>query len=578
MVKLPYGISNFETLVTDGYVYIDRTAYLEQLERMSQRYLFFLRPRRFGKSLFLSVLQYYYDIRHQNKFNRLFGAYYIGQHPTPLANQFLILKFDFSQIETHSFERTYQGFLNNVKESVLTFTGFYPNFFTPDTIETIKNSSSPAAILQSLLRSVETDAERHKIYLLIDEYDHFANEILSFRFEEFTKMVGSNGFVRKFYEAIKVGTQSGVIDRIFVSGVSPITLDSLTSGFNISTNISLKKGFNSMVGFKEKEVEFILQKVGVEDAKMGQTLALMRSWYNGYTFSEDAEEKLYNSDMVLYFALEYSENGKIPAQLLDVNIASDYKKIRRIFQIKNQEKIHLQYLNELLETGALRSDLVRLFEIEHRFNRSDFISLLYYQGIITIAERDMLTVKFKMPNYVIKELYYQYFHQIIAEQSQTTTHQIDLSDKVKALALHNDLKPVIDYTQSILTQLSNRDKRNFGEKYIKIILTSIFFTAGIYHIKHEFEVQKSSTERGYVDVLLLARPPFQVKRQVILEVKYLKRENAHQTEKIKEEATKQLKSYLKSDNYLQQLENLSAYVVLFVGNEGIFEQINLTEK
>ncbi|MCB0838514.1 MAG: AAA family ATPase, partial [Bacteroidetes bacterium] len=254
--------------------------------------------------------------------------------PTPLANQYLILKFDFSQIDTSTPQNAFQGFLTNVKNSALTYLGLYQDLLGNFDEQTIRNYRFPAEIIQHMIRVTQLNAPQHKIYLLIDEYDHFANEILSFRFQDFQEMVGQNGFVRKFYEALKVGTQSGVIARLFITGVSPLTLDSLTSGFNIATNISLNKQFASMLGFKQNEVKDIIKGIDIKPDQEVETLELMQAWYNGYRFGKEDVETIYNSDMVLYFAAEYSQEGKFPEELLDPNIASDYSKIRRLFKIK----------------------------------------------------------------------------------------------------------------------------------------------------------------------------------------------------------------------------------------------------
>ncbi|MEM6700552.1 MAG: AAA family ATPase [Bacteroidota bacterium] len=378
MQKVPYGISNFEMLVSNNYFYMDRTPYLELLENMSYRYLFFLRPRKFGKSLFLSLLEYYYDLDKKDKFESLFGQFYIGQQPTPMANQYLILQFDFSQIDTSSFENTFQGFLNNVKVGASRFYGRYAQFFSDVDRQRAKQYDFPSKIIQDILERVELHAPNHKIYLLIDEYDHFANEILSFRYDEFMTMVGKNGFVRKFYEAIKVGTQQGWIDRLFVTGVSPITLDSLTSGFNIATNVSLNLRLDKMLGFTEAEVITILKSVEVAAKDLDHVLADLRDWYNGYQFNEESKTKVYNSNMVLYFAAHYAEFKQYPRELLDPNIASDYNKIRKSFKIQGCEKEHLIHLETLVKTGEIRAKLTRLYDLGKRFDDDDFISLLFY--------------------------------------------------------------------------------------------------------------------------------------------------------------------------------------------------------
>jgi hypothetical protein len=567
MIKIPYGISNFETLVSNDYIYIDRTPFIERLENINYRYIFFLRPRKFGKSLFLSTLDYYYNLKHKEKFDALFGQYYIGKKPTELANQYLTLQLDFSQIPTSSFEDTFNGFLKNTKIGAIEFYGQYPQFFNQEDIARIRKCSHPTEVIQDVIAETQQRTP-HKIYLLIDEYDHFANEILSFRFDDFLDMVGRNGFVRKFYEAIKVGTQKGVIDRMFVTGISPITLDSLTSGFNISTNISLEQDFNLLMGFEEKEVIKILEGIEIPKAEMNEVLVKMKSWYNGYKFNVNAKDRVYNSNMILYFAASYSMNKAYPTELLDPNIASDYNKIRKSFKIKGQEKENLVHLNALVETGELKSNLVHLFDLEKQFGRADFISLLYYQGIITIYDNQYNQIIFRMPNYVIEQLYFQYFHQVALEQSNLDHKGIDVTSMIIELADNNNMLPLVEYTENILQELAVRDKQNFNEKYIKTIFTSAFYISNIYTIKNELEVKIERPDKGFVDLLLLQRPPYFPKYQFAIEFKYIKKQDADKFEIVKEAAIHQLKGYLKNDEYLKDLKNLKSYVVIFIGNEG----------
>ena len=513
------------------------------------------------------MLDYYYNTKYKKDFERLFGQFYIGKKPTPRANSYLIMRLDFSQIETMTFEKTYQGFLTNVRYGAIEFYGRYPDFFSNDDKERVRKLSDPSSIIQDVLTTTQ-DRTEQKIYLLIDEYDHFANEILAFRYDEFLEMVGRNGFVRKFYETIKVGTQKAIIDRLFVTGVSPITLDSMTSGFNIAKNASLRAELNEMLGFVEEEVVEILKGIEVPAKEMDFVVNEMRDWYNGYKFNVSAVRRVYNSNMVLYFAEEYSNTQKYPADLLDPNIASDYNKIRKSFKIKGNEQENLKHLDKLVKTGTLESNLVQLYDLEKRFDDADFISLLFYQGIITISENRYRQIIFKMPNYVIKQLYFQYFHQILLEKSHLDHKGISILEKVIPLADDNDMRPLVDYTENLLQELSLRDKMNFDEKYIKLILTSAFYIAEIYYIQNEFEVKKGKTEKGYVDLLLTKRPPFEPKFQFLIELKYVKKEKADTAEAVKTAAVAQLKGYLQHDERLQKIENLQAYVVLFVGNKG----------
>jgi len=417
MKKLPIGEDTFSKLIEDNQLYVDKTEIaLNLINRGS--YYFLSRPRRFGKSLFLSTLEYYYGLQHKEKFEKLFGQYYIGQQPTKSASKYLILKFDFSQMDTTSFENTHASFLSNVKDSAVTFLEEYPQFFTKEEVVKVETFKFPAEIFRYVHQLARFRAKGHKVYLLIDEYDHFANEILSFHFEEFTKMVGQNSFVRKFYEAIKVGTHSGVIDRIFITGISPLTLDSLTSGFNISSNVSTRKTYNGLLGFTEQEVETILRKINIPTVDMPDTLSILRKWYNGYKFSKDAPNRIYNPDMILYFAHHYVDTGNYPESLLDHNATSAYRTIRRLFKMKNKEIAHLEYLEELLKNKEIRGHLVSHFSSDGQFCKNEFISLLYYKGFLTIEGKELLHTRFSISNYAIEELFYQYFHHSILEKIQ----------------------------------------------------------------------------------------------------------------------------------------------------------------
>ncbi len=570
-LKIPYGISNYETLVNE-YIYIDRTQYIELLEER-YRYIFFMRPRKFGKSLFLSMLDYYYNIKYTDKFELLFGRFYIGKQPTPMASRYLVMNLDFSRIETASFETTYQGFLDNVKFGAIKFYKEYPQFFNQEDIERVRHYTTSGQVIQDIITETAFRTP-HKVYLLIDEYDHFANEILVFRYEEYVKMVGQNGFVRKFYEAIKVGTQKGVIDRLFVTGISPITLDSLTSGFNIATNITLRPELNEMLGFTKEEVLQILKLINIPENDLERVMGEMQDWYNGYKFNPETNTRVYNSNMVLYFAAEYLYTQKYPTDLLDPNIASDYNKVRDSFSIKDKEAENFVYLEQLVKTGRVESALIRLYNLERRYEKADFISLLFYQGIITISESDFDTVIFQMPNYVIKQLYFQYFHQLILERNALADKGIDVNKKIKELAKYGNIKPLVKHTEAILQELSTRDKMGFDEKYIKTIFTATLYLSKIFHIKNEVEVKKSKTEKGYLDLLLLKRPPFEPKFQFVIEFKYVKKQDAQKAKSTKEAAINQLKAYLKHSDYLQQLKDLKAYVIVFVGNKGEVIELN----
>jgi len=563
MLKLPYGVSNFTKLAKEKYYLVDRTAFIAQLEQMNEPYLFYLRPHRFGKTLFVSMLQCYYGLEYAAQFIEIFGNYTIGQTPTPLANRYLVLKLDFSRINTQTRESTFAGFLENVNQGVSHFLSAYQANYTEADHHYIFSAEEPSIVLSRLFERTKnhqnTGKFQDKIYVLVDEYDHFANELVAFRLEEFKTSVSRNGFVRKFYESIKTATGDGVVDRIFITGVSPLTLDSLTSGFNIGKHLSLDIQFHQMMGFTEQEVAEILTGVGMEESNLPATLADLRQWYNGYLFNSKAKTKLYNPDMVLYFASEFSRTREYPEELLDINIASDYGKLRDLFRVEGQEVQNLAVLNELITEGQVSAQLTRQFSFEKDFTRDDLISLLFYLGIVTIKAAELSRFIFEPPNFVITQLYFTYFQQIVLRRAALRADDLRIYDRVLKLAQENDIAPLIEAVESILLQLSNRDAVGFDEKYVKAVFAALLYPTQIYTVISEYE-----TDRRYVDLLLTRRPPIDPNYQFAFELKYLKQQDADQLETVKAAGLTQIQTYLRHEK-LQGLADLRAWLVVFVG-------------
>ncbi len=558
-MKLPYGISNFETLVDESYFFIDKTPYIAQLENQGERYLFFLRPRRFGKSLFISLLHYYYDVNARDKFTKLFGRYYIAQHPTPGANNYRILRFEFSRINTTTTESTFDGFRNNVLIGVRNFCSDYGLDF--DGIEVFKE---PAQILQAIFARSEQQKSGYKIYILIDEYDHFANEILAQNPTDFINIVGRTGFVRKFYESIKTATGEGLVDRLFVTGVTPITLDSLTSGFNIARNLSVTRIFNEMMGFTEADVLALLQETcpAAEKPPADELLKDLRRYYNGYLFNHQAEQRLYNPDMVLYFLTESCRDGRFsyPDQLLDANIASDYGKVSRLIRVSDYQS-NLETLNELIVNKEVAANLTAQFSLEKELDRDDFISLLFYMGIVTIRGQQLARLKFVIPNYVIETLYLKFLTDLVEQQYQIKLTTEPLEQALADMALRNKLDGFTALVEDLLGKLSYQDFKKFDEKYIKVVICAYLSLSNLYFIKSEYEVPG-----GYVDLLLLTKPPVIPDYQFALELKYLKKGEAKKLAAVKTQAISQLRGYLATPE-AQAMPNLRGYALVFVGNK-----------
>ena len=397
MRKLPYGISDYERLVENDYYYIDKTKYIEELENLPEPYIMFLRPRKFGKTLFTSTLENYYDLKKVDKFEKLFENTYIGKNPTKLKNKYHILKFNFSGIDTSNEDKTMKGFKGKIVSSVKTFVEKYGmNFF-------VNTEDEAEGILDNLIKAFGIQKPNEKIYVIIDEYDHFANELLGFNTNQLKNLVSKNGKIRKWYEILKEGTES-VIDRIFITGVAPITLDSLTSGFNIGSDKTQNAKFNEMMGFTKDELITMMQELELSKQEQEEILPIMKENYDGYKFALEGREKIYNSNMCLYFLNNYIEQRKIPNQLIDVNIASDYSKLGRMLDLcrgEEREKI----IEKTVSGEGIVGEITAKFNPAIEFTEKDLVSMLFYLGYLTIAGEEFEMPELKIPNRVMKEFY-----------------------------------------------------------------------------------------------------------------------------------------------------------------------------
>lgn len=461
MKKLPYGISNYEELIEDNYYYVDKTSYIEKLENLAEKRIMFLRPRKFGKTLFTSMLENYYDIKKADKFEKLYGNTYIGKNATRLKNSYHILRFNFSGIDTTTAESTIKGFKNEVASSIDLFVKMYGLDFFVNLEDEAEN------ILDNLFKAFRNQKENQKIYVIIDEYDHFANELLGFNMNQFKDLVSKNGKVRKWYEILKKGTES-IVDRIFITGVAPITLDSLTSGFNISTDITRDEEFNEMMGFTREEVIAVMMSQNVFGEEQENLLPIMKENYDGYKFSIYGKEKIYNSNMCLYFLNSYVRLGRIPEQLIDMNIASDYTKLGRMLDIcKGEEREKV--IEKTISGEGIVSEITGKFNPAMEFTEKDLVSMLYYLGYLTISAEVFEKPELKIPNRVMKELYSEYFLNILSKETDFVIQESEYIDILREIALEGRIDKIVSVLEMYLQNLSNRDFVKFDEKYVKLI-------------------------------------------------------------------------------------------------------------
>jgi len=570
-MKIPYGISNFEDISTSGYYYVDRTQYIEVLENLSEKFLVFLRPRRFGKSLFCSMLGYYYDVLYKDRFEELFGKYYIGRKPTSRKNSYLVLNLDFSGIETGTKEKLYRDFGRKISRSISLCLNQH-QLADQKWIDKITSQETPASIIGEFFNYIHINSN-HKLYVIIDEYDLFANDLLAFQPNEFKKHFSSAGFVRNFYEQIKQATKERIVDRIFITGVTPIALDSLSSGFNITKKITAWPEFNQMLGFTAEEVRTIIKKICVEcqDVEVVDCQKMFGDlcrYYDGYLFSKESSTRVFNPDMILYFVSEFirSKRCKYPDNLIDSNIISDYTKIQQMFKVGDYEK-NLEKLDELLKEKQLTARLTDINLLDRNrfrsFTTSDFISLLFFLGIITIKGAHGTNLKFVIPNYCIEQLYQEFFIRIIEQRSNVKIEVATLEDCLYEMSQNADIKPLVKMVESFLHGLSFRDFQKFDEKYVKLAILAYLSLTNLYITKTEYEV-----EDGYVDLALFERSPYEVKYQFAFEIKYLKKseQDKPKLEAKYSEALEQMQKYRQSNEFTAAT-NLKTFILIFVGDK-----------
>ena len=564
MKKIPYGICNYRKLQEEGYVYIDKTSYLERLENVGST-LVYLRPGRFGKTLFTSMMYYYYDIKSKSLFDTLFKNTDVYQHPTEKKNKYYILKLDFSNIKTSNMTELEieQEFNTKVAVGVKEFLTHYD--LKGDNFDFTKASNNLLLDFFSYFNSLKLE---EKLYIIIDEYDNFTNAILEGEGTRFKNLVGNEGIVKNFYSTIKEYVGLGVVDRVFMTGICPITLDSMTTGFNIAKDISRDIDFTTMIGLTHEEVKSLLNEV--EEEKQEEIYQLMISNYDGYLFNKEQEEKSFNATLVMYFLDYYYRLNKIPDSLIDINIAFNYGKVENLIKLY-QNNYYQDILNDLFTTDTVTGILKEKFNLEYDFTKDDVISLLYYFGYLTIGKENIFdnSIQFKIPNQVMKETYNHYFVKILSDMKITFDSNY-LRECYKELIIEGKINKITNYIKEILSKVDNRDFIQFDEKYIKLMYFTLLCGNKNFNTYTEYP-----TNHGYIDVMLFKNGNYS-KYDMMIELKYIKKSDYRKNKKLllikKEEAKNQINHYVKDERIPK--EDLKKYIVIFIGEKiEIIEEI-----
>ena len=565
--QLPYGISDFETVMQDGLYYVDKTMYIPLLEDQP-RNLMFIRPRRFGKSLLLSMLKTYYDKAKKDKFEELFGSLWIGQHPTPLMGRYEVMHLDFSQIggTIDELPRRFDDFLaRKLNAFVRKYASDYPDYFIKEFFEATSGNDK--------LTMITTTANdlRIPMYLIIDEYDNFTNVVLSEKGEEvYHQMTHAEGFYRDVFKKFK-----GTFERIFFTGVSPVTLDDLTSGFNIGWNITTKRAFDKMLGFSTEEVREMFayyRDAGALPAgcDIEALIADMKPWYDNYCFSKDCLEepnRVFNSDMVLYYMRSYIEEGHAPEVMLDPNTKTDYSKLKKLLQLDRLDGDRKGILHRIAEEGGIVSEIAPSFPASALVKPEMFISLLFYYGMLTISGTRGARLILSIPNNNVRLQYYNFLMEEYGRRCSIETSH--LQDRFDSMAFDGNWRDALQYLCDCYRQLSSVRDSIEGERNIQGFFMAYLSLCSYYITAPELELN-----HGFCDFFLLPdMTHYQARHSYILELKYLSKSDSSEGKSRQQwlEAVEQIGRYAVAPQVeaLRQGTQLHKVIVQFCGWEVI---------
>ena len=567
--RIPYGMQNFEDVIERDCYYVDKTPFIEDIED-SHMYFFYIRPRRFGKSLTISMLENYYDINKADKFESLFGKLYIGENPTPEHNKYLVIHLNFSEVV---------GTLNDYKDGLDThcnivfcsFCNVYAHLLPAGTKEEMNKRDGAVAQLAFLCQVCKEAGQ--KIYLFIDEYDNFTNMILASKEHEkrYREQTHGEGYLRRFFNAIK-GAAGSSLGRVFVTGVSPVTMDDLTSGFNIGTNYSLNPRFNEMTGFTEEEVREMLEYyAGVLpfNHTVDELIKAIKPWYDNYCFAVRSYGKttMYNSVMVLNFLSNYIDNDyDMPDKMIETNIRIDYDKIRMLIRHDRNFFDDASIIQDLVTKGFVTGNLVENFPAERINDPDNFLSLLFYFGMVTIDGEYKGTTKFIIPNEVVRDQMYTYLLDTYKE-NDLIYESHDKNRLESKMAYDGDYKPYFEYIADCLKRFSSQRDKQKGEAFVHGFTLAMTSQCRFYR-----PISELDNDGGYADIFLLPLRDIykDMTDSYIVELKYCKSSTADdQLAQLSGEAEAQICRYADSDIVRESVNGTTLHrlVVIYRGTE-----------
>ncbi len=567
--RIPYGRCDFVQIIEQNNYYVDKTMYLPVLEDEAVN-LIFIRPRRFGKSMFLSMLHAYYDCRTKDKFQDWFGNLWVGKHPTPLQGRYQILHLDFSQVGG-DIEHLKENFNFYLGVQLDGFVRYYDEAYSDMIKQTVYGTNEAGgklAIIQN-----EAKAKSYPLYLIIDEYDNFTNTVLNEKGEKvYWAMTHAEGFYRDIFKKFK-----GSFERIFITGVSPVTLDDVTSGFNIGWHISTKPEFNQMLGFSTEDVYeafHYYKSVGKlpTDLDVEKVINEMKPWYDNYCFSEDAlhsQSKVFNCDMVFYYLRNYLSRGEAPKVMVDPNTKTDYAKMKKLLQLDKLDGDRKGLIRTIAENGEIVAELYETFPANKITDPKVFPSLLFCYGMLTIKGTRGAKLVLGIPNNNVRKQYYEYLMELIDTKAVVDTNL--LTDYYYDMAYEGKWRDALQYMADTYAQISSvrdgieaeRNLQGFFMAYLN--LNAYYYTAPELELNH-----------GYCDFFLLPDlTHYPSKHSYILELKLIPKKEKGMSQEVYEtkiaeqwdEAEKQINRYAEAPRVeaLRQGTQLHKIIMQFDG-------------
>lgn len=571
--RIPYGVSNFVEVVEQNQYYVDKTMYLPLLEKQPSN-LFLIRPRRFGKSLFLSMLRAYYDIAQKEKFQKRFGNLWIGSQPTALQGMFQIVHLDFSRASggSGSLAENFNRYCGMVMDA---FGKSYESYYFPGFAQKMEELPDFVSKLNYLnLHAAEHNA---RLYLIIDEYDNFTNIVLNEQGHNvYHDLTHASGFYREIFKKFK-----GMFERIFMTGVSPVTLDDLTSGFNIGWNISTDFQFNMMLGFSEMDVREMFQYYKdaeqlKSDVDIDAMIREIKPWYDNYCFAEESlkrDPKMFNCDMVLYYLRHYITLGESPKQMVDPNTRTDYNKMKKLIQLDKLDGNRKGVLRKITEEGQIITSLVTTFPAIEITKPEIFPSLLFYYGMLTITGTRGERVILSIPNNNVRKQYYDFLLEEYQDKQYINLN--NLRDLFDEMAYDGHWREALEFIAHAYKENSSVRSAIEGERNIQGFFTAYLSVNSYYLIAPEVELN-----HGYCDLFLMPDlQRYDVRHSYILELKYLSSKDTDaKAETQWQEAVEQIKRYAVAPKVRQLVQGTELHCIVMQFRGWELERMEEIEK